>query len=238
MIPSTPAQLLTTLVLVLPGFVFQEIRIRLRGRAPGEQDVTGRLLRAIALSLAFSLVYALALGPSLADVVKDPESVMADPRRAAGLSLLLGLLLPALAAVLPTLVGARLDWSRLFEKLRLGDLNRYDSTPSAWDRAFENAGPCFVRVRMKDGTWFAGYYGHRSYASSFPDPRSMFLEASFSVDDAGQIGGPVSGTVGAVIDCSDAVLVELLSSGEEEPADDGAESSDAELSSSKEETVE
>jgi len=51
-IPSTPAQLLTTLLLVLPGFVYQEVRIRLRGRAPGEQELTSRLLRAIAWSFA------------------------------------------------------------------------------------------------------------------------------------------------------------------------------------------
>lgn len=37
---------------------------------------------------------------------------------------------------------------------------------------------------MRDGTWFAGYYGPDSYASSYPDPPNLFVEACFDFDDS------------------------------------------------------
>jgi hypothetical protein len=211
-IPSTPAQLLITLVLVLPGFVFQEVRIRLRGRAPGEQELTSRLLRAIAWSLVFALAYAMIAGPQIAEALRDPSTLLEDPTRAA-IAGLLGLVVPGAVGVIPNVfnvLGSGKDWWASLKGLRPGQLSSYDPTPSAWDRAFKDAGPCFVRIRMKDGTWFAGYYGQLSYASSFPDAPSLFLEASFKVGDDGEICDAVTGTVGAVIDCSDAALVEFL----------------------------
>ncbi|MGB8385573.1 MAG: DUF6338 family protein [Dermatophilaceae bacterium] len=234
MIPSTPAQLLITLVLVLPGFVYQETRIRLRGRAPGEQELTSRLLRAIAWSLGFALGYALLMGPQLGEAIRDPPTLLADPRRAAVLGLLLGLGVPALVATLPSLIPEGWEWPHRLQALRPSQLTRYDSTPSAWDRAFKDAGPCFVRVRMKDGTWFAGYYGRLSYASSFPDSRSLFLEASFKVGDDGLICDPVTGTVGAVIDCSEATLVEFLLPAPESTEDQGVNVDPAEALSEQE----
>ena len=193
LIPSTPTQLLITLVLVLPGFVYQETRIRLRGRAPGEQELTGRLLRAIGLSLFFGLLYVAALGPAWLQDLGRAEWAVENARALALWALVLGLVVPVVVAHVPNL----LDSSSIRDRLagfRLSRWTRYDATPSAWDRAFRDAGPCFVRVRMKDGTWFAGYYGMASYASSFPDPQSLFLESSFAVKPDGEIGDPIEGT--------------------------------------------
>jgi len=220
LIPSTPTQLLITLVLVLPGFVYQETRIRLRGRAPGEQELTGRLLRAIGLSLLFGLLYVAALGPAWLQNVGRAEWAVEHARALAIWVLVLGLVVPVGVALVPNLLDS---WSirDLLARFRLSRWTRYDATPSAWDRAFRDAGPCFVRVRMKDGTWFAGYYGMASYASSFPDPQSLFLESSFAVSLDGEIGDPIEGTVGAIVNCSDATLVELLRAADE-PVLEGA----------------
>lgn len=218
LIPSTPAQLLITLVLVLPGFVYQETRIRLRGRTPGEQELTGRLLRAIGLSLCFGLIYVLVLGSTGARLLGSADWALGHPRLSAALALLLGLIVPIGSALLPNVFGVqwiRAHWSRL----RVPAWTRYDSTPSAWDRAFRDAGPCFVRVRMKDGTWFAGYYGTASYASSFPDAQSLFLESSFAVDSDGHIGDLIEGTAGAIVNCGDAILIELLRPADEPTTD-------------------
>lgn len=59
-IPSTTQQLLITLLLVIPGFVYQQVRIRFRGRLPSDIELTSRLLRAIATSTIFALAYATA----------------------------------------------------------------------------------------------------------------------------------------------------------------------------------
>lgn len=70
---------------------------------------------------------------------------------------------------------------------------------------------------MKDGTRFAGYFGENSYASSFPDPKSLYLELSYGIDEHGTITGVTEGSRGAVIDCTDAVLIEIVDT----PSSDG-----------------
>ena len=82
--------------------------------------------------------------------------------------------------------------------------------PSSWDVAFEGASIGFVRVRMADGTWVAGYYGPNSYASSHPDARNLFLELAYEVDITGKIGDAITSSAGLVIDCTNALVVELL----------------------------
>jgi len=210
MIPTTVTQVLITLVLVVPGFVYQETRIRLRGRKPNDTEPTSRLLRAIAASALFALVYALILGPNLSDAQRGQVIALAHPRTLALLALAAAFAIPMLCAVIPALPRTMAGWRHPFRSLSPSELSRYDPRPSAWDVAFEGASEGFVRVRMKDGKWFAGYFGQNSYASSFPDPRSLFVEIGYSVDVDGTIGDPIEGSAGAVIECTDAVLIELL----------------------------
>jgi hypothetical protein len=209
-IPSSLTQLLVTLVLVIPGFVYQGVRIRLVGRVPGDTELAGRVLRAIVASTLFALGYLFVLGPELIDTAQTRQEALDHPRRLALLGFCLAFVIPTLAAI-----ARHVRWSQQLLRhpirgLRQEDWTRYDPRPSAWDVAFQEAGPGFVRVRMRDGTWFAGYYGLNSYASSYPDPPNLFVEACFDIDDDGVILEQIINTRGAVIDCSDAVLVELL----------------------------
>ena len=45
---------------------------------------------------------------------------------------------------------------------------------------------------------------------SWPDPRNLYVELSFHIDDAGTLLDQVKGSAGAVIDGTDAILIELL----------------------------
>lgn len=228
MIPTTVTQVLITLVLVVPGFVYQETRIRLRGRKPHDTETTSRLLRAIAASALFALVYALILGPYLSDAQRGQVTALAHPRISALLALAAAFAIPMLCAIIPDLPRTMAGWRHPFKSLSPSGLSRYDPRPSAWDVAFEGASEGFVRVRMKDGRWFAGYFGQRSYASSFPDPRSLFVEVGYLVDVDGVIGGPIEGSAGAVIECADAVLIELLGPLDATGGTGGAQSADEE----------
>ena len=228
MIPTTVTQVLITLVLVVPGFVYQETRIRLRGRKPHDTEPTSRLLRAIAASALFALVYALILGPYLSDAHRGQVTALAHPRISALLALAAAFGVPMLCAVIPDLPRTMSGWRHPSKSLRPSELSRYDPRPSAWDVAFEGASEGFVRVRMKDGTWFAGYFGQSSYASSFPDPRSLFVEVGHLVDVDGVIGDPIEGSAGAVIECADAVLIELLGPLDAAGGTGGAQSEDEE----------
>lgn len=239
-VPGSITQLLILLVLVVPGFVYQTMRIRLRGRTPSDTELSTRILLAIIGSTFFALVYVLVLGPYLADAAGlRREDLLDHPRLAAVAGLLAAIGIPAGLALLQVLaprflawlgskfgwwtqISSSTMWRRLTGPLRPANWSQIDSRPSSWDVAFSGARPGYVRVRMKDGTWYAGWFGESSYASSFPDPQSLFVERSFRVSPDGEIIGEVANSVGAVIDCRDAALVELLSPGEEPVAQRGA----------------
>ncbi|CAM3265892.1 DUF6338 domain-containing protein [Nocardioides dubius] len=211
-IPSSATQVLVTLILIVPGFVFQGVRIRLRGRTPGDTEMTTRILSAITLSAVFALAYILVLGTAVAEPGRLQHNVLDSPRRFALLGLAAAFLVPAATAFIVARVAATGRWQRLSGRLLSDQWTRTDPRPSAWDVAFQNIGPCYVRVRDGDGSWFAGWFGEESYASSWPDPRSLFVEVSMQVSTDGTIGAPVDGSTGAIIDCTGAVLIELLAS--------------------------
>ena len=211
-IPNSVTQVLVTLVLIVPGFVFQGVRIRLRGRTPGDTELATRIVSAIALSTVFALVYVVVLGSIVADTDHLYGDALRHPRAYAVLGLAAAFVVPAGAAYLVVRIGATDRWQRASSRVLSDRWTRIDPRPSAWDVAFQDIVPCYVRVRQQDGSWFAGWFGERSYASSWPDARSLFVEVSMQIDTDGKIGEPVDGSTGAVIDCTEAVLIELLAS--------------------------
>ena len=65
--PTTVQQLIFLVLLVLPGLVYQFLRERWRGPVPGEQNLSERVLRAMTASIALDSIYAIAVGPRLAE---------------------------------------------------------------------------------------------------------------------------------------------------------------------------
>ena len=57
--------------------------------------------------------------------------------------------------------------------------------PSAWDRTFGNISASWVTVTLKDGSKVSGFFGVRSFASSDPKERDLFIEKAYRVDDDG-----------------------------------------------------
>ncbi|MFW5472298.1 DUF6338 family protein [Knoellia sp. CPCC 206450] len=216
-IPDSITQVLVTLVLVIPGFVFQIVRIRMHGRSPADEEITTRILTAIAISTIFALVYVGVIGSDLTNSGDLQVQARLHPRRWAILGLLAAFVVPAVVACAYSWARQREWWAgrdsrftRLFDRL-----TRIDPRPTAWDVAFNNLSECFVRVRTRDGTWYAGWFGGRSYASSYPDPHTLFVEVAIDIDENGKLGAPIEGSTGAVIDCSNADWIELLVSPEQ-----------------------
>lgn len=217
-IPGSITQVLVTLVLVIPGFVFQIVRIRMHGRTPADEEITTRILTAIAVSAIFALLYVVILGSALTDSEDLQVQARLHPRSWALLGLFAAFVVPAVAACVYSWARQSEWWERRDNRLtRLFDrLTRIDPRPTAWDVAFNNLDECFIRVRTRDGTWYAGWFGGRSYASSYPDPHSLFVEVAIDVDKNGKLGVPIEGSTGAIIDCSNADWIELLVSPEQD----------------------
>lgn len=216
-IPSTAAQLLLTLVFVIPGFVYQGARSRFRGPTPADGSTSTRVLQALAVSAGLDALYAVALGPTLVRLLKPtvdgaPAGVIEHPRQSGLLALLLLFVVPVSLAALD------------YWRLRRGWDPRlsYDPTPRAWDFTFRDIDPCYVRVLTVDGTWLGGWFGENSFVSSYPEPREMFIETAHLMGTDGTFGVEQPGSNGMYIRCDDVRAVELV---------DGARSlSDTEVS--------
>lgn len=218
MIPSTLTQLLATLVFVVPGFVYQAVRISVRGRLPLDIELSTRIVRAIVSSVIFGLVYLLIAGECLVDAAQGTGLMYDHPRVGALFGLAGGIVIPA-AAGLARLPDA--EWlSRLAS--RLPEISRYDPTPTGWDKAFQNSSECFVRVLNQDSQWIAGYYGANSYATSYPENQQIFLERAHHITSNGVIEGEIEGSKGCLIDCGQIQLLELLESGSAEDMSSGS----------------
>ncbi|UQS25191.1 DUF6338 family protein [Amycolatopsis thermalba] len=201
--PSTVVQLALLVLLVLPGITYQFVRERRRGPVPGERDLGERVLRAIVASIALDAAYAIVAGPALVRLARgtgpgDWTGFTEQPRLVGAVAVLLFLVVPALAAGAVSLV----------ERRRRG--SRYLRTPTAWDHAFRDREPCFVRVRLKDGNWAGGWYGHRSYASSYPHPPELYLESARVMGPDGSFGARVHGTAGLRLRAEDFDVLEFV----------------------------
>jgi hypothetical protein len=218
-IPSTVTQLLVTLMFVVPGFVYQSVRISIRGRLLQDVELSTRTVRAIVSSVMFGLIYLLALGDVLVDAARGVGYLLDHPRAAAALALGGGIIIPALVAGVAGLLDLP-QWGWL-ERLQdaLSEIRRYDPTPTAWDKAFQDGSEAFVRILNKEGRWIAGYYGDRSYASSYPEPPQIYLERTYSTSDEGEIGEEIPWTRGCIVDCADVQLLEMLAVPQLENAD-------------------
>ncbi|MER7014468.1 DUF6338 family protein [Saccharopolyspora sp. NPDC000359] len=202
-VPSTLLQVTLIVLVVLPGVTYQFLRERWRGPIPAERDFGQRVLRAITASLVLDAVYVIVAGPQLLHLVRGTsragwDGLTQNPRLVGLSALLLLVLVPAAAA------GIVSWWQR--RRLRA----TFRSTPTAWDHAFRDRGPCFVRARLKNGSWIGGWYGTRSYATSFPNAGELFLQAAWRMNQDGSFDARVEGTAGLLFRLEDVEVLELL----------------------------
>jgi hypothetical protein len=212
-IPSTTTQLLILLLFVVPGFVYQGVRVNLRGRRPTDVDLSTRLVGAIVWSAIFGLIYLIIGGRTLLEAAGGTGTLIQHPRLGAAIALAGGFMLPTLLALFRLSDGGTVaTWFRDARFSRWFS-NRlwYDPTPTAWDKAFQDRSPCFVRILTAQERWIAGYYGPNSYSSSFPEKHQLYLEYCYQVDEDGRIGEAIPDSEGVIVACDSAISVELIS---------------------------
>lgn len=202
-IPSTITQLILLILIVLPGLTYQYLRELWRGPAPGEIDVGQRILRAVITSIILDTFYIVAAGPELIMLARGRKptgwhGLLEQPR-------LVGVVAFGLLIGVPALAAAGVSW---FERRRLNA--RYRGVPTAWDYAFQDRKPCFVRARLKEGGWAGGWYGTQSYASSFPRAGELLLESAWRLAEDGRFEERTEYTAGLILRADDVDVLELL----------------------------
>ena len=203
-IPSTVYQLLSVLLLVVPGIVFAGVRRTLVGPSPEDRDFSVRLVRALATSALFDGIYLIVGGPEIVRFIREkPQQTgslvgfAGHPREAAGLALLLLVAIPAVAACVPFIRFLQVPPSQYWLRKVLQYPNQ--STPSAWDYAAPNRGGCFVRVFTEDNRWVGGALGGNAFVSTYPEPRDIFIEEEWVLDENGGFVEPVENSLGIYV---------------------------------------
>lgn len=202
--PSTVLQIALLVLVVLPGVTYQFLRERWRGPVPGQRELGERVLRAVAASVVLDAVYLIVAGPQLLDLTRGPHAnggwngLTRDLRVSGLVGLLLFVLVPAAAA----------GWASARERKRLHA--RFRGTPTAWDHAFRDRAPCFIRVRLKNGGWAGGWFGTKSFASSYPDTGELFLQSAWRMNEDGSFAAKSQYSAGLYIRREDIDLLEIL----------------------------
>jgi hypothetical protein len=133
------------------------------------------------------------------------------PLHAGGLAasnpyLYVGLLMVVLL-VTPVVFTSALCWAlrsrRLMARLQL-------PYPTAWDYFFDARKPAFVLIQLKNGCRIGGFYGPKSYATSFPREGDIYLEAVFEVDEHGRFGDMIDNSAGVLVRKDEYELVEFF----------------------------
>jgi len=83
--------------------------------------------------------------------------------------------------------------------------------PTAWDYYFSYRQPCFILVHLKNGSLIGGYFGSRSFASAYPDKRSLFIEKVIQIDENGNFGSYVENSDGVLLREDDFEYLEFFS---------------------------
>ena len=108
----------------------------------------------------------------------------------------------------PFLYRYLIKWRWVASKIQLP----YDA---AWDYFFDRKMPAFVVLQLRNGSKFGGYFGPRSYATSFPTEGDIYLETVYKVDEEGNFTEPVDETAGAIIRKDQYDLIEFFKVPEE-----------------------
>jgi len=82
--------------------------------------------------------------------------------------------------------------------------------PTAWDYFVGQRKSCFMLVHLNDDSMIGGHYGENSYASTWPDPPSIYLEKVFKVKPDGTFGEEIADSFGLVLSKEDYKYIEFF----------------------------
>jgi hypothetical protein len=217
-LPTDQFSLASYLILLVPGIVFTAVRGQLRGFRDVDRSVSSRILQAFLVSVIFDSIYIAIFGFALTQRLEtgappSPTEVAVG----SGLFFCIAIVIPSTVAWLIYGDAPMLRRPQsMFGRFRRGITNsRYESTPTAWDLATTQTTAQWVRVRIDKDVWVGGVFSNQSYFSTYPEPRDLFIERQYILDEAGQFLGPVEGTAGVWVAIQDNYVVEFLQPEEE-----------------------
>ncbi|MEI2269476.1 DUF6338 family protein [Microbacterium sp. No. 7] len=209
-IPASSFAVAAFVVIALPGFIYAAVSRRFRGEAATDRDVALTVARGAVFAVTMTAFYLAFLGAGLLgslSAADTPDSfVVNNPKYLGGVVLILYVAVPAIVSLL--LNWRHVEWSNPAWTLRedgsrkavLGwvryprSRHGYSSMPSAWDHAASENHGAWVRVRRSNGEWVGGWYTAGSFATTYPEPRSIYIARQYVLKDDGTIVKPEPNT--------------------------------------------
>jgi hypothetical protein len=175
--------------------------------------VPGRILEALFVSVIFDAVYLGAVGGFYGLVSKHNFAFVTS--HLAALSIASLLLFVALPAAIAFVVYAVRPVDLVTPRGRVRSLrirHTYVNVPTAWDFVAKNfVASQFVRIRLEDGHWVGGWFSTRSFVSTYPEPRDIYVESEWEMDADGAFIRPLETTTGVWLLIGDSRIVEWVS---------------------------
>ncbi len=158
------------LAFLVPGLIASFVRAQfITGRSPSHTEAA---LSYLTLSIIY---YALAL-----PAVEYALSLQEPGYRKSGVWFSLVFVGPALFGLFLG-VNAQREWLRRL--LQWCCLNPVHVMPTAWDWRFGTMKEQWALIVLKDGTKFAGFCGEKSFMSSDPKERDLYMERVYEIDE-------------------------------------------------------
>ena len=201
----------TFVIIALPGLVYAAVRRWARGEEPADRNFGLSVARgavfAAGLTGTYLLIFGEALGRGIAAGTDADTFVVGDARTLA--LTVLGLYLAVPAAISVALNHRHLEWSpvRDVRWLRFPrSKNGYSDTPTAWDHAARRNSSSWVKIRKADGTWVGGWFTNGSFASMYPEPKSIYIDQQYEMSADGNVGSEIPGA-GVLVTVTDGDIV-------------------------------
>lgn len=203
--------------MLLPGFSYVAARTVAVGWRGNDRTSGGRILDAIGVSALFLVTYASAAALAAGDVA-NIETWATETSRNLGsgwTSAVLLLLLVIIPGALGWLLHVRYmrvaTNSRRRPHHKIVRSNRERPTAHGWDwGVYRAVTPRFVRITLETGKFIGGWFGHKSYGSTHPHSRDLFIEEPWVLDENGAFLHKLNNGLGIWVAITDDRYVEWL----------------------------
>lgn len=236
-VPEGSFAIAAFIVVAIPGFIYAAVRRWARGESAADRDVTLGIARgsvfAVTLTATYFFVFGGQLYAGIGPGVAADALAIADPSHV-GLSVLVFYVaIPvAISFILqmrhigwqtPGWVRRAPKWTRsLAGWVRMPHSKKgYSSIPSAWDHSASENQHSWVAVRRGNGDWVGGWYTKGSFVTTYPEPRSIYINEQWEISRTGAFKRPIPGAgVFLMINDDDTVIWTNPERGAEQEEDD------------------
>jgi hypothetical protein len=195
-VPEGSFAVFALIVLALPGIVYGGVQRWLRGESAQDRDLPLAFARGVTLAVVLTCIYVLLLGPVATAALSFDEDriTVVDPGLAAAAVLVLYVLLPFLFGVV--MQWRYIEWVPVVGvRLIKRPISKHGHTrvPTAWDHAIRENQQVWCKVRRNDGQWVGGWFTAGSSATSYPEPRSVYIANMWAMDADGTFVAAIPG---------------------------------------------